>query len=107
MAKLAKQISDKDNVVTALADIVAGEEVEWKSMGRDMKCRCNQDIPFGHKVAIQDIDKGDKIVKYGESLGSATQDIKKGDWVHIHNVKDDYVVLDKDGRPLTREVKSA
>ena len=101
MSKLAKLINDKDNVVTALSDIAAGEEVELRSKGKAMICKCNQDIPFGHKIAIEDIKKGDKIVKYGESIGSATQDIKKGDWVHTHNVKDDYIVLDKDGKPLT------
>ena len=107
MSKLAKLINDKDNVVTALSDIVAGEEVEWRSMGKEMTCKCNQVIPFGHKVAIEDIEKDEKIVKYGESIGSASQDIKKGDWVHTHNVKDDYVVLDKDGKPLTRMVTRA
>jgi altronate dehydratase small subunit len=101
MPKLAKLISDKDNVVTALSDVAAGEEVEVRSKGKVMMYKCNQDIPFGHKIAIEDIKKGDKIVKYGESIGSAAQDIKKGDWVHTHNVKDDYIVLDKGGKPLT------
>ena len=101
MPKLAKLISDKDNVVTALADMTAGEEVQLRSKGKEILYKCNQDIPFGHKIAIEYIKKGDKIVKYGEPIGSATQDIKKGDWVHTHNVKDDYVVLDKDCKPLT------
>jgi altronate dehydratase small subunit len=101
MSKLAKLINDKDNVVTALSDIVAGEQVAVRSKGQETLYPCNQDIPFGHKIAIKDIRKGDKIVKYGESIGSATQDIKQGDWVHTHNVKDDYIVLDKDGQPLT------
>jgi altronate dehydratase len=72
-----------------------------RSKGKEITYKCNQDVPFGHKIAIQDIKKGDKIVKYGEPIGSATQNIKKGDWVHTHNVKDDYIVLDKDGKPLT------
>jgi len=101
MPKLAKLINDKDNVATALADIAAGEEVKLRSKRKEIIYKCNQDIPFGHKIAIEDIKKGDKIVKYGEPIGSATQDIKRGDWVHTHNVKDDYIVLDKDGKPLT------
>ena len=87
--------------MTALADVTAGEEVKLRSKGKEIAYQCNQDVPFGHKIAIQDIKKGDKIVKYGEPIGSATQDIKKGDWVHTHNVRDDYIVLDKDGKPLT------
>jgi altronate dehydratase small subunit len=101
MAKLAKLIHEKDNVMTALADVGAGEQVTMKCKGQEkVMIRCNQDVPFGHKIAVSDIPKGEKIVKYGEAIGSATQPISKGDWVHTHNVKDDYRVLDRNGKPL-------
>lgn len=100
MANYAKQIAKNDNVVTAVADLKAGETATVKFQGMESVYTCNQDVPFGHKIAIVDIPKGDKIVKYGEAIGSALQDIKKGDWVHVHNVKDDYKCLDKDGNPL-------
>ena len=45
------------------------------------------EIPAGHKFALKDINKGEYIIKYGEIIGRATQDIKKGEWVHTHNVK--------------------
>lgn len=41
----------------------------------------------GHKVALTDIKKGEDIIKYGYPIGHATEDIKKGDHVHTHNVK--------------------
>ncbi|MBO5733907.1 MAG: altronate dehydratase [Clostridia bacterium] len=41
----------------------------------------------GHKYAICDIKKGENIIKYGNPIGHATQDIKCGDHVHSHNVK--------------------
>ena len=44
-------------------------------------------IPAGHKFALKDIKKGEYIVKYGEIIGRATEDIKQGEWVHTHNVK--------------------
>ncbi len=44
-------------------------------------------ITAGHKVALTDIKAGEKIIKYGNCIGKATEDIKKGDWVHTHNVK--------------------
>ncbi|MBO7402027.1 MAG: altronate dehydratase [Lachnospiraceae bacterium] len=44
-------------------------------------------ITAGHKVALTDIKAGEKIIKYGNCIGTATEDIKKGDWVHTHNVK--------------------
>lgn len=100
MTKYAKRISEKDNVVTAVADCAAGETVTVKFKNAETQYPCNQDVPFGHKIATQDITKGSVVIKYGETIGSAKQDIKKGDWVHIHNVKDDYKCLDKDGKPL-------
>ena len=45
------------------------------------------DIPAGHKYALSDIKQGETIIKYGQIIGRATCDIKKGDWVHTHNVK--------------------
>ncbi len=47
----------------------------------------NGEIPAGHKYALKDIDKGEFVIKYGEIIGRATQDIKAGEWVHSHNVK--------------------
>ena len=44
-------------------------------------------IPAGHKIAIKDIKKGDKVIKYGEVIGIAKEDVKAGEWVHVHNVK--------------------
>ncbi|MBE6903461.1 MAG: altronate dehydratase [Ruminococcaceae bacterium] len=41
----------------------------------------------GHKLALTDIKKGEKIIKYGYPIGCATQDIKEGEWVHSHNMK--------------------
>lgn len=44
-------------------------------------------IPAGHKFALKDIKKGEYIIKYGEIIGKASENIKKGEWVHTHNVK--------------------
>ena len=44
-------------------------------------------IEDGHKYAIRDILKGENIIKYGQPIGHATDDIKKGDHVHTHNTK--------------------
>lgn len=41
----------------------------------------------GHKYALCDIKSGENIIKYGNPIGHATEDIKKGDHVHSHNVK--------------------
>ena len=47
----------------------------------------NETIPAGHKYALFSIAKGEYVIKYGEIIGRATQDIAQGEWVHTHNVK--------------------
>lgn len=47
----------------------------------------NEQIPAGHKYALSNIRKGQYVIKYGEVIGKATQDIARGEWVHTHNVK--------------------
>ena len=41
----------------------------------------------GHKYALFDIKEGENIIKYGQPIGHAICDIKKGEHVHTHNVK--------------------
>ena len=41
----------------------------------------------GHKYALCDIKRGENIIKYGNPIGHATEDIKKGEHVHSHNMK--------------------
>ena len=44
-------------------------------------------VPFGHKVAVHSLGKGDDVVKYGASIRIATLDIHVGDYVHTHNLR--------------------
>lgn len=41
----------------------------------------------GHKFALRDICEGEEIIKYGAPVGIAKNNIKKGSWVHTHNMK--------------------
>lgn len=41
----------------------------------------------GHKYALRDIRAGENIIKYGNPIGHAVVDIKKGEHVHNHNIK--------------------
>lgn len=43
-------------------------------------------IEFAHKVALTDISEKSWVIKYGENIGYATSGIKKGQWVHTHNM---------------------
>jgi len=88
MAKKAIQIDEKDNVATTTSEVEAGEDLEVISPdgGVILKPKVGELIPFGHKLAIRPIARGENIVKYGEVIGVATQPIKAGAWVNTHNV---------------------
>lgn len=45
------------------------------------------DIPIGHKVALQDFQVGDTVIKYSTDIGKVVAPIKKGEHLHVHNVK--------------------
>ena len=45
-----------------------------------------EDIPQGHKMALKEIASNAQVVKYGFSIGHATENIKPGQWVHSHNM---------------------
>ncbi|MEA4973043.1 MAG: UxaA family hydrolase [Candidatus Metalachnospira sp.] len=74
-------IDKKDNLVTCLRDIKKGEVIEIEGT----KITVNSDIPIFHKLAISNIEKGGYCYKYGQIIGTATKEIKKGDYVHVHN----------------------
>ena len=72
-----------DNVVVALHPIPKGETV---SEG-DLSVIVNMDIPQGHKIALVDLKKDENVIKYGAPIGHVIEEIKRGDWLHTHNVK--------------------
>ncbi|MPN58021.1 Galactarate dehydratase (L-threo-forming) [bioreactor metagenome] len=49
--------------------------------------QASMSVPYGHKIAVRDIKAGEDILKYGEVIGRATDDIQKGAHVHVHNVE--------------------
>ncbi|MCI9048133.1 MAG: altronate dehydratase [Hungatella sp.] len=77
------KINQEDNVAVALRPIAQGEEL---AIG-DVSVVAVQEIPQGHKIALKPIKAGEKVVKYGFSIGFAKEDIGTGQWVHVHNLK--------------------
>jgi altronate dehydratase small subunit len=86
-AKRALIMHPRDNVATAVEEIQVGEEVAVPSAGKPLTLRATEPIPFGFKIALQDIPQGDIIRKYGETIGKASLAISKGALVHIHNLE--------------------
>jgi (2R)-sulfolactate sulfo-lyase subunit alpha len=80
---------DKDNVGVAVVDIKAGKQAGGRSLHGKAKPKLKalMDIPLGHKIALRDFKPGDTVIKYGEDIGRVVATIKKGQHVHVHNVK--------------------
>ena len=98
--KKSMLIEPHDNVAVAVEPIEAGEA----TMVGGEEIVANQFIKEGHKIARTDIAKGDEIIKYGVHIGVATQDIKKGDWVHENNVYDDFEEINQKQRAYYRSM---
>ena len=75
-----------DNVVTTIAEIRAGETIIYRKGEEYCELTAAMDIPFCHKAALSDIPKSANVIKYGESLGEVSKDIKAGEWVNETNL---------------------
>ena len=87
MMSCALVLDKKDNVATAIRRLEEGDTIDIEIDGMTAEIRLLQAIPFGHKLALKDIRRGGRIIKYGETMGQATAKIRKGEHVHIHNVE--------------------
>lgn len=72
-----------DNVVVALEAIEEGETIIVDGEAITVL----QDIPRGHKIAIQPIKTNENIIKYGFAIGHAIVKINAGAHVHTQNIK--------------------
>jgi altronate dehydratase small subunit len=81
------QLFSGDNIFIATATIEAGEML--LIAGRSTPVPVS--VPLGHKVAARFIAAGEKVIKYGAPIGSATRDIAAGEHVHTHNIQSDYL----------------
>lgn len=92
----ALQIDPRDNVAVVLEKIASGGTVSFRQGGKDVSLNALGDIIIYHKVAIEDIARGQSVFKYGERIGEAVVDIPRGSHVHTHNISN----LAEDGSKL-------
>ena len=86
-SKRALIIHFQDNVATVTEDVDVGDHISAK-LERDVRLvEAKEKIPFGFKVALTDIPKGDTVYKYGAPVGKASKPISRGQLVHIHNLE--------------------
>ncbi len=75
--------------VAVVEGLSAGQEITGWVMKEDqtITIKLLSDIPIGHKVALQDYQEGDTVIKYNTDIGKVVAPIKKGEHLHVHNVK--------------------
>lgn len=77
-----------DNVVVCCRPVVAGERFR---INAEEEIEVRQATELGHKLARRSLSTGDKVIKYGASIGSMTAPAAAGEWVHLHNMRSDYI----------------
>ena len=73
------KLNEKDNIGIASMDIPENVDL-------NIGIKSITKIPYGHKISIENIRKGDYIFRYGQKIGISLVDIKKGEHVHSHNL---------------------
>ncbi|HMM37994.1 MULTISPECIES: UxaA family hydrolase [Desulfovibrio] len=78
-----------DSVGVATVDIKAGETAQGLFMDSQAKLEVKalDDIPLGHKIALEPMEVGGTVLKYGHDIGKVVAAFKKGNHVHIQNLK--------------------
>ncbi len=86
---LALKVNDRDNVATVFADNVRpGMVIDVRDKkGNSWSVTALEAIPYGHKLALDEIAAGEAVVKYGEELGRASRAIARGAHVHVQNLE--------------------
>jgi hypothetical protein len=80
-------LSPEDNCLAVAASLTAGTRIEIEGE----PVQVERAIGIGHKLARRDIAAGEKVLKYGAVIGSATQPIGRGELIHLHNLASDYI----------------
>lgn len=75
-------IHPADNVAVAVRNLPAALSITAGERSVTLSSAVN----MGHKIALDAIANGQRVVRYGQTIGFATADIAPGDWVHTHNL---------------------
>lgn len=79
-------MDERDNVVTCVREVTAGEQVVYRK-GEDIcSLEAKETIPYCHKVALEKLEQGTDVMKYGELIGRTSVAIEKGSWVSHNNI---------------------
>jgi altronate hydrolase len=73
------RLHPSDNVVVAAVSLPSGTELTGEGV------TLARVVPMGHKIAARRIPRGTPVLKFGQIIGYATEEIEQGAHVHVHN----------------------
>lgn len=81
------QLGDDDHVANVLDSVDAGDTLTIRGAPDAPTFPSRESIPRFHKVALRDLPTGANVVRDGYVIGVTTRPVRRGDWLHIHNLK--------------------
>ncbi|GAA6208204.1 hypothetical protein NBRC116601_14970 [Cognatishimia sp. WU-CL00825] len=84
------QLHPSDNISVLKKSVTKGSTLQ----SPHGEITISEALGMGHKVAITPIPQGSDVLKYGVPIGVASQDIARGDHVHLHNLSSRYTVIE-------------
>ncbi len=79
-------MDDTDNGVTCVTEVAKGGQVTYQKGREVYALKAETDIPYCHKIALEDLAAGAEVRKYGEIIGRTTRPIPRGHWVSHENI---------------------
>jgi hypothetical protein len=92
-------LAESDDVVVLTRHVEPGDDLVGLA---DQTWRITKHLEVGNKLAARPIVAGQKVVKLGVAIGTATQAIAPGEHVHTHNLRSDHIPIDREERPDDR-----
>ncbi len=83
MKQTVLKVHPSDNVLVALKDLVKGDTVTWQND----TVLLQEDVAGKHKIFLQDLKPGDKIIMYGVTVGTAAVEVHRGERMTVENTK--------------------
>jgi hypothetical protein len=96
-------IHPSDNVCVAVRPLPAGMDIRCG----EVEFTLDKPVPLGAKLSLATLDAGEKIVKFGEPIGSLTRAVRVGEYIHTHNLESDYLRTYERGELLSTSQGSA
>lgn len=85
MSARVLKVHPADNVIVALRNLGAGDQIEFDNAVYDLPYA----VGAKHKFVTEDRQTGDPIIMYGVLVGKATQPIRRGEPITTFNLKHD------------------